>query len=180
MDDAQPSKSDLEARLHQTADTMSNRMDALREEVTTTGLSIRDWVAQHPLESVGGMLAAGLAVGLLFGGRSRRKRRATHQDLIDQYVDALSDEVKQAVKRGEDAPAALDKALRDRVPLVVYTAAPEPSASGGAIRSTLGGVLGTVLQTGLTLALRELIPALLEEADIEAMVSDLGSADDTA
>lgn len=176
--DAHPSKSDLESRLRQTSDAMTDRLDALRDEVSTTGSAVREWIVDHPMASVGGMLATGLAVGLLFGGGSKRRRRNTHQALIDQYVDALSDEVQTAVKKGTDPEKALEKALHDRVPLVVYTAArANPSRTSGAIRSFLGDVMHVLTQTAITLVAREAMETILADTDVDAILADAGVVD---
>lgn len=173
--DAKPSKSDVKAKLRQTADTMSSRLDDLRGEVTSTGSSVRDWLVQNPMASVGGMLAAGLVVGVLFGGGSKRRRRKAHAALIDQYVDALSDEVRQAAKKGTDPDQALEAALRDRVPLVVYTAAQqEPrGAANRLVRNVVGETFEVLLHTGLSLVLREVLETVLDDADVEGIVSGM-------
>lgn len=159
---------------------MTDRLHALRDEVSTTGSAVRDWIVDHPMASVGGMLATGLAVGLLFGGGSKRRRRKTHQALIDQYVDALSDEVRTAVKKGTDPEKALEKALHDRVPLVVYTASKaKPSRSKGAIRSFMGDVVHVLTQTALTLVAREAMESIVADADIDSVLADAGLIDAT-
>jgi hypothetical protein len=166
-----PRKSDVEQQLRQTADAMSSRLSSLREEVSTTGTSVRDWMKDNPLKSVGGMLAAGLAVGLLFGGSKRRRRR--HQKLIDQYIDALSDEVEAARDRGEEPAQALEKALRDRVPLVIYTSESDASASSkGALRNLLGESLEIVLRTALSFAARDVIDSVLGAVNVEEIMDD--------
>ncbi|MFB6098510.1 MAG: hypothetical protein ABEK84_05250, partial [Salinibacter sp.] len=116
--DSESTRADVEARLRETADAMSDRFASLQEEVSTTGTSLRDWVVKNPLKSVGGMLAAGVAVGALFG--RRRSRRAEHAELLEQYVDALRAEVKDAIASGDTPGEALEKALKGRAPLVVY------------------------------------------------------------
>lgn len=168
--DSEPNKSDVESRLHDTAEAMSERMASIQDEVSSTGVSLRNWIIQNPLKSVGGMLATGLAVGLLFGGgRSARRRR--HAELVDRYLAALRREVETAVDQGEEPGPALEKALRDRVPLVVYTADEEPSRS-----SRNGGVLreaaDIVFSTGLSLLAREAIDSMLNSLDVEALVDD--------
>ena len=174
-----PRKSDVEEQLRQSADAMSERLSSLREEVSTTGSSARDWMRANPLKSVGGMLAAGLAVGLLFGG-SKRRRRRRHQKLIDQYVDALADELDDARARGEEPSKALDKALRDRVPLVVYTSESDAAPkSGGFLRNLLGQSVRIVVRSALSVAARDLVASMLEDTGIEEVVPDdaTGAAD---
>ena len=78
--DSDSTRADVEERLRETADAMADRFDSLQDEVSTTGSSLRDWVVQNPLKSVGGMLAAGVAVGALVGGG--RSRRPEHAELL--------------------------------------------------------------------------------------------------
>lgn len=166
--DSEPSKSDVESRLRDTAEAMSDRMSSIQEEVSSTGLSLRDWIAENPLKSVGGMLATGLAVGLLFGG-GRRDRRRRHAELVDRYLAALREEVEEAVDRGEEPGPALEKALRDRVPLVVYTANDNRRRRGGGYLREAGEI---IFSTGLSLFAREAIASMLDSLDVEGIVED--------
>ncbi|MEF8939916.1 MAG: hypothetical protein V5A22_08715 [Salinivenus sp.] len=143
-------------------------MSSIQEEVSSTGLSLRDWIVENPLKSVGGMLATGLAVGLLFGG-GRRDRRRRHAELVDRYLAALREEVETAVDRGEEPGPALEKALRDRVPLVVYTANGNRRGRGGGFLREAGEI---IFSTGLSLFAREAIDSMLDSLDVEAIVED--------
>lgn len=151
---------------------MSDRFESLQEEVSTTSTSIRDWVVRNPLKSVGGMLAAGVAVGALFGGR-RSRRRSEHAELLDQYVDALRAEVDEAMAEGDTPGEALEKALQGRAPLVVYRdgdAGGEESSEG----STLGKGLGFVFRTLVREVGKDLAFSLLDDVDAgEMMDGDL-------
>lgn len=118
--------------------------------------------------SVGGMLATGLAVGLLFGG-GRRARRRRHAELVDRYLAALREEVEEAVDRGEEPGPALEKALRDRVPLVVYTANGNRRRRGGGFLREAGEI---IFSTGLSLFAREAIASMLDSLDVEGIVED--------
>ncbi|MFB6248615.1 MAG: hypothetical protein ABEL97_08610 [Salinibacter sp.] len=166
--DSEPSKSDVESRLRDTAETMSDRMASIQDEVSSTGLSLRNWIVQNPLKSVGGMLATGLAVGLLFGG-GREARRKRHAELVDRYLAALREEVEEAVGRGDEPGPALEKALRNRVPLVVYSSDGDRQRGGGGWLREAGGI---VFSTGLSLFAREAISSMLDSLDVEAVVED--------
>jgi hypothetical protein len=169
MDD-KPKKSDVEARLRQTADAMSERFASLQDEVSSTGSDVRDWIVDNPVKSVGGMLAAGLAVGVLFGG-TRRTRRRRHQKLIDNYLDALTREVEEAKAKGEEPEKALDKALRDRVPLVVY-AGGDDTQEAGFLRTLFQEGFEVVFRTALSLAARDAIEAVLANANVEELIDE--------
>lgn len=169
--DSESTKADVEARLRDTADAISERIGALREEISTSDISIRDWMVRHPWKSVGGMLAAGLAVGMLFGG-SRSRRRRAHADLIEEYIDALRQEMDEAVAAGEEPGRALEKALRDRVPLVVYDSDRGGSRSSGFWRRLFGEGTEIILRTGLSLVARDAIEGMLADVNVEEMMDE--------
>lgn len=166
--DSESTRADVEARLRATADAMSDRFASLQEEVS--GTSLREWVARNPLKSVGGMLAAGVAVGALFGGR--RSRRPAHAELLEQYVQALRAEVEEAVATGETPGQALEKVLRNRAPLVVYresdAAHGEARAGGGFLRDSLGFVFRLVARE----VIRDVILSYLDDTDIDEMLDE--------
>jgi hypothetical protein len=165
-------KADVESRLRQTAEAMSDRLSSIRDEVSSTGLSIRDWIVRNPEKSVGGMLVAGLAVGLLFGG-NRSTRRPDHDELIDTYLDALREEAETAVDEGDEPGPALEKALRDRVPLLVYSRnASEGDGQSGWGRHLLQESAEIILSTGGSLLAREVIESLLSNLDVDEMVEE--------
>lgn len=164
MDSDSP-RADVEARLQETAEAMSNRLSSLGEEISTTRTSLRDWVARNPWKSVGGMLAAGVTVGMLFGGGGKKQ---THHELLEQYIEALRAEVDEAVRDGESPGQALEKALRDRAPLVVYEQADDGGspADHGFLRK---GVRYAFL-TAFREAGKNILLSLLDSADVEGMV----------
>lgn len=164
-------KADVESRLHQTAEAMSERMASIQEEVSSTGVSIRKWIVRNPVKSVGGMLATGLAVGLLFGPRGARRRKR-HAQLIDGYLAALRSEVEETIDRGEEPGPALEKALRDRVPLVVYRGQDGRHDHDGWGRHLLGEGAEILFSTGLSLLAREVIESLLDNLDVEGVVEE--------
>ncbi len=172
--DSKPNKADVESRLHQTAEAMSDRLASLQEEVSSTGTSLQKWIVRNPLKSVGGMLASGLAVGLLFGSSRRTRRRKAHAELIDTYLEALREEVVEQVDAGQEPGPALDKALRDRVPLVVYDRDGRQGrrANTGWTRHLLQESVEILFSTGLSLLAREAIEALLANLDVEGVVED--------
>lgn len=164
MDSDSP-RADVEARLQETAEAMSNRLSHLGEEISTTRTSLRDWVARNPWKSVGGMLAAGVTLGMLFGGDGKKR---THHELLDQYIEALRAEVDEAVRGGESPGQALEKALRDRAPLVVY----EQGDRGGSTADQ--GFFREGVRFAFRTAFREvgrnILLSLLDTTDVEGMV----------
>lgn len=167
--ESKSNKQDVESRLHKTAEAMSDRLASLQDEVSSTGVSVQRWIVRNPVKSVGGMLAAGLAVGLFFGGGRRSSRRKKHAELIDTYLRALRDEVEEAVDRGEEPGPALDKALRDRVPLVVYSREDERRASSWT-RHFLRESVEILFTTALSLVARQSIESLLDNLNIDEVI----------
>ncbi len=171
--DSDSTRADVEARLRETAAAMSDRFESLQDEVSTTGTSVRDWIVQNPLKSVGGMLAAGVAVGALFGGRWSR-RRPEHSELLDQYVQALRAEVGEAVAAGDTPGEALENALKGRAPLVVYREGKASRTETSSKRGILGKSLGFVVRLAAREVLRDLVLSMLEDVDAGDMVGDTG------
>jgi ElaB/YqjD/DUF883 family membrane-anchored ribosome-binding protein len=170
--DSKSSKADVESRLHQTAEAMSERLASIQDEVSSTGGALRTWIVKNPVKSVGGMLAAGVAVGLVFGGGSSRRRRKKHAQLVDTYLDALRQEVETAVDHGDEPGPALEKALRDRVPLVVYRSERGGGTSGSWMKSLIQETGEIVFSTGMSLLAREVIESLLDTLDIEDIIDE--------
>lgn len=169
--ESKSNKQDVESRLHETAEAMSDRLASLQDEMSSTGVSLQRWIVRNPVKSVGGMLAAGLAVGLFFGGGRRSRRRKKHAELIDTYLQALRDEVEEAVDRGEEPGPALDKALRDRVPLVVYSRQDGPRASSWG-RHFLQESVEILFTTALSLVARQAIESVLDNVNLDDMIEE--------
>lgn len=165
-------KADVESRLNQTAEAMSDRLASIQDEVTSTGGAVREWIVENPVKSVGGMLATGLAVGLLFGG-SRSRLRKEHSELVDTYLDALREEAEAAVEEGDEPGPALEKALSDRVPLVVYSQEEGPTTGGsGEDSSFLRQGAEIIFSTGLSLLARQVIDSVLANVNVEEIVEE--------
>lgn len=167
--DSESTREDVEERLRDTAEAMSDRLSALEEEVSSTGTSLREWVVQNPWKSVGGMLVAGLAVGALFGGRGSQ-RRPEHAELLDRYVDALRAEVEEAVAAGEAPGEALERALRGRAPLVVYTG--ENGGNGDSRGGFLGQSVGFLFRTVAREVARDALLSMLGDGADEEVVDE--------
>ena len=165
-------KADVESRLHRTAEAMSNRLASIQEEVSTSGNAVRNWIVQNPVKSVGGMLATGLVLGGLLGG-SKSRRRKRHADLVDTYLDALRNEVNTAVDDGDEPGPAVEKALRDRVPLGGRSReSARETETSGSVRTLIRQGAGILFSTGLSLLAREVIESVLANFDVEAIVEE--------
>ena len=147
-------KAEVEARLRGATAAIRDHIDAIEEEVATTGTALRQYLRKNPLVSVGGALAAGLLVGWLLGGRGRRLSRA-HRRLVEHYVDAMRDEVRAAVADGAEVGEAVQEAFRNRTPLIVYG---EADDGGGFLRQAFN----LTLSAAVPLVVRGLLEGMIE------------------
>lgn len=156
-------KAEVEAKLHGTSEAIRGRLDAIQEEISTTGPVVRDWIRdrlrEHPLASVGGSLLAGLLVGWLVSGRRKRRLTRAHRRLVENYVDAMRDEVRAAVADGAEVGEAVQEAFRNRTPLIVYG---ENDTSGGFLRQTFD----LALSAALPLFVRSMLAGFVEPSEL--------------
>lgn len=136
--DKQLNRRELEDQLVSKAESISRRLDALQEEVGA--LSVRRLIDERPVVALIVVIAGGLLAGLLFGGRKRRrsqgaKTNVLHKELVQRYVDAVADDTHRLVARGKNVTEAVTRALRDRVPILVYQ--PDGDQDHGFVRQML-------------------------------------------
>ncbi|MDX1545489.1 MAG: hypothetical protein R3247_00790 [Rhodothermales bacterium] len=149
--DEQTRTTDQVARaLQEKERAIEGRVDALQEEFGDLVPALGRSMLGHPLVSVGGALAAGLAVGLLFGGRSAR-RGPDHRALMEAYVASVAEEAHRRVRRGQEPEDAVRRALDGRVPLIVYEAE-AAEAPRGPLRQAVRIVVRSALGFGMTAA----------------------------
>lgn len=163
--ETESTREDVEARLRDTAEAMSDRMASLQDELSSSGTTLRDWVVNNPWKSVGAMLAAGVAVGALFGGR--RKKRPEHAELLEKYVDSLRAEIDEAVAAGESPREALERTLRGRAPLVVLEQPEQEDETSSGFLGMLGGGAVYLIRLLMREFGKDLIMAVLDGGDIE-------------
>lgn len=161
--DAAKSKAEVEAELEGSSDAIQGRLNAIRDEITSTGSSIRSTLRKHPLASIGGSLLAGALLGWLLAGVGKRRLSKAHRQLLKEYVEALRDEVRDAVAEGEEIGVAVQEALRNRAPLIVYS---DDQGSDGWLRQTAG----LVFDTALTLFIRDALGGFLDGLGVEEVL----------
>ncbi len=179
----QLTEQELELELGRKSTDIDRRIQALEQEVSTTGTAIKsrfkDLRREKPLLLLGGTVATGLAIGPLFSGRHKRKRRRSHRKLIDQYVDVLAREVRHAAGKGKEADAAVRLALEDRVPLILYREEQAESKQG-----FLREVVDLALKTALGFAVKNALDIMASEVNLEerlrVSMGDDGPLDDSA
>lgn len=115
-------KERLEQQLAERALSIRTRIDVLEEEIATTPAAILSKITANPYVGLGAMVTAGLAVGLIFGGRKTRRSRAEspHRKLLDEYIDAIGEEIARDVARGRGPREAVQETLRRVAPVILY------------------------------------------------------------
>lgn len=160
-----PTSAELRARLDARTQAIQQRLSTLRHEVTTVadvsvnGRPVTDYVRARPFYYTGLSLAGGLALGLLAGLVARARRRSPldeHAEVFRLYAASLLDAAATRVARGEEAGKAIEKALRQRAP-VVHNASPKAEA-----KSTLGETFDVAVKTALGFGVKAGMDALVK------------------
>lgn len=117
------SRSKLQRQLEDRRESIDRRIDVLEDEIVSAPAAIKSSLATHPIIGIAGAIAAGVAVGLIFGVRRKHKSDSVpfHQQLVEQYIDAVGDDVRRRTRRGKNAAEAVRDALRNRTPVIVYS-----------------------------------------------------------
>lgn len=167
-------KQQVLAQLDLKSEDINRRLDALHHEVSTTGQAVRSAIFENPLRSVGGAVAAGLLVGLMFGGSKkapkgkRGRAEQKHKALVDEYIQSIVDEASGAVRSGKDTADAVRRALRDRVPLIVYS-----NANAEAQRGFVADAFDLVYKTALGFAVKFGIDYVTSKLNLDALAERL-------
>ncbi len=164
-----PSAEELRKALEARSEQISRRVEAIQDEVARVPGEVGEAIVRNPLVSVGVSLGAGLAVGLLIGGLGKRKSRlpAAHEAIVHDYLDALSDEARRLIRRGEEAGSAIRRALGKHTPIVVTTGGPDTLKSpSGFMHTAFDMAVKTAMGFAVKIALDRFMTASgLVEAD---------------
>jgi hypothetical protein len=160
-----PSAATLRAALNARETSIKRRLDALQVEAQQVPQTVKRNVYRNPLVSVGGSLLGGVVTGLLLGGIGKRKPTAEdrHRDLIESYIDAVAEDARVRVKKGDDVTDAIRKVLGKRTPVVIVEGA-QVGSHPGVFASTLDLVLKTAVGFGVKI--------LMDRAIIAAGLAD--------
>lgn len=154
-------------------EVLTEHLHGLRSEltladVTVGGRPILDYVREQPLlavgVAVGGAALAGLLLTLL--RRETPASPAPRDEFWRHYMDDLIDAAAFRVQRGEDTDTALQKALRQRAPVVYVENEVDPKAPSTVLRSTFDLLFKTALGFGTKFALDRMAQALTGEEEI--------------
>lgn len=168
---AQESKnrSDLERQLADRKESIERRIDTLEDEIVSTPAAIKSSLTKHPLVGIGGAIAAGLAVGLIFGVRKKRSSNVApfHQRLVEQYIDAVGDEVRRKTRRGKNPAEAVRESLRDRSPVIIY--APSVKEREGDSSGFFSQLSDIALKTTLAFAVKSAVDFLTASLNLKEL-----------
>ena len=106
-------------------------------------------VVERFLPTVRAMLATRLHDRGLTQQEVADRLGVTHRRLVDEYVDALVDDVRYAVTKGRDPDAAVREAVQDRVPLIIYDHGTD-AQSPGVLRTFFDLLLKTATGFGIS------------------------------
>ena len=157
-----PSADELREALRARGEQISRRFEAIQDEAARVPGEVGEAIVRNPLVSVGVSLGAGLAVGLLVGGIGKRKSKlpAAHHALVHDYLDALADEARALIRRGEEAGSAIRRALGKHTPIVVTTGGPQDMHTpSGFLRTALDMAVKTAMGFAVKVALDKVMVA---------------------
>lgn len=162
------SRSDLERQLEDTTTLIKQRIDALGDEAQSLRTTLRDALFDNPLLSVGGAVLAGLVVGWLLGGRRKDPFRTEgrRRALVEEYIDAVVQEARQAVARGREPGVAVREALSDRVPLIVL------EDLGGGSSGITRQIFDLLLKSSVGFFMSSTLDRLNEDLELDRRIAD--------
>ena len=109
---------EVASRLKAKEDEINRRVEAIQDEVKQTRQDVAAIVKANPWIGVIGTSLVGVLVGLAIGKKSQKQR---HKELVDNYVQRLSEMARNSGASEEQVGDLLREALRDTIPQVVYS-----------------------------------------------------------
>lgn len=162
-------KAEVEALLARKDEAIARRLDAIKGEVGAAGSAVKK-VVGHPLLAVGATLAGGLVVGLMLGGKRKKKTKPPAQSTpIRDFYELVARDAEGLMEKGLAPEEAIREALRRRAPVVPDQRSEE---SPGLVRS----LVTTAGRMFVTLALRN----AMEAAVMKLMGQEEGAGEGTS
>ncbi len=103
---ASVTKEDVEARLRSTTESISMRLDAIQDEIGSTGESVKKVLTDNPLATVLLAVAAGFTVGLIATGRSKNSD-GVPKSVINGIASSIGEALEDGLLPDEAALSAL-------------------------------------------------------------------------
>lgn len=157
-------KAEVQEQLRLRSASIDGHLDGLQREFEASGQEAQHTIErtfrEHTLALLGGLGLAGVLIGYGLVRRRRRKRReAASRSWVDDYLEAVREEVRAAARRGDDPGEAAGRILEGHRPLVVRERAASPEASKGLLRT----VLDLAGRTLVSLAVKYAVDAASEQ-----------------
>lgn len=170
------SRASIEAELAEKKNAIQRRIDEIEDDIVSAPAAIKSSIMKHPVVGLAGALAAGLVVGLIVTRRRKPDLAPLHQRLVDEYIDALGEDVSRRVRRGRTIEESLRRAMRDRTPLVVY--APEAAGESGR-KGYLSQILDLAFKAAMGFAVKGVLDVATSALDMDALLQ-MVTADEQA
>lgn len=163
------SKEAVASRLKQKEEEISQRLQALQGEMTSTGEDVRNYLKKNPWIGIGGSVLAGVVVGLIAGKKSKKSQ---HKEQLDTYIDRLTQAARDSGVSERELSAILRDALHETIsPLASQKPAKSKSAGLTAM------VMGMVMDMALGFAKKSLTN-FLDEKVAGSVGSEMAKKDD--
>jgi ElaB/YqjD/DUF883 family membrane-anchored ribosome-binding protein len=163
----EPTRSSIEAELAERKDAIQRRIDDIEDEIVSAPAAIKSSIVKHPLVGLAGALAAGLVVGLIVTRRRKPDLAPLHQRLVDEYVDALGEDVSHRVRRGRTIEESVRRAMRDRTPLIVYSPGASVESAG---KGYLSKIIDFAFKAAMGFAVKGVLDVASSALDVEALL----------
>lgn len=111
------SKEAIASKLKQKEEEINQRIEALQNEVSSTGSDVKHYLKTNPWVGLAGSVIAGVVVGLIVGGKSEKTRK---KEKFDAYADQLSEAMGEAGVNTAEINTLLKEAIRSAADAPVY------------------------------------------------------------
>ena len=171
----QLTRAEVEEQLRRRSESIDGHLDGLEREFKASGEEAQHaaerTVRQYTLAVLGGLGLAGAAVGYWLVRRRRQRRTAAaSRTRMDDYLDAVREEVRAAARRGDDPGEAASRILEGHRPLVVRERAASDS------RGFLRTVMDLAGRTLVSLAVKYAVDAASEQLLPSGDTREVGEA----
>lgn len=143
-----PTRKSVEAQLTSASESISNRLENIQAEVTSTGDALRNAFRKRPFLALATALGIGITIGYFSGDDDEIE--------VDAF-NALATGVTRAIESGADPNEALRTVLKNMAPLHQQSPAPKAAKASSSVASSL-------INVGMTMALQRLSALFSEES----------------